>query len=141
MTMPIYEKEEGANMSFKDFMVWHVTEYEPALILNLAEDWPALTEWDLKTEHGKNTIQNAFGDEHLEVLEFWSPTYSVYFVDTQKQYATVGEFFEALETSSDYSTKYTSRNGWQGGQSRFVILEQEIPTTLQDHVSEPAVTA
>ena len=47
MTMPIYEKEEGANMKFKDFMVWHVTEYEPALILNLAEDWPALTEWDL----------------------------------------------------------------------------------------------
>ena len=84
MTMPIYEKEEGANMSFKDFMVWHVTEYEPALLLNLAEDWPALTEWDLQTEHGKTTIQTAFGEDHLEVLEFWSPTYSAYFLDTQK---------------------------------------------------------
>ena len=47
MTMPIYEKEEGASMAFKDFMVWHVTEFEPALLLNLADDWPALTEWDL----------------------------------------------------------------------------------------------
>ena len=42
MTMPIYEKGEGANMAFKDFMVWHVTEYEPAMLLNLADDWPAL---------------------------------------------------------------------------------------------------
>ena len=82
--LPIYEKEEGASIKFKDFMIWHVTEYEPALLLDLADDWPALTEWDLRTEEGQMTIQAAFGDEHLEVLEFWSPTYSAYLLDTQK---------------------------------------------------------
>ena len=48
-----YDGEEGSNMAFKDFMVWHVTEYEPAVILNLAQDWPALTEWDMQTEQGE----------------------------------------------------------------------------------------
>ena len=31
--MPFYEKEDAAGMKFKDFMVWHVTEYEPAMLL------------------------------------------------------------------------------------------------------------
>ena len=47
MVVPFYEKEDGSGMKFKDFMVWHVTEYEPAVLLELASDWPALLEWDI----------------------------------------------------------------------------------------------
>ena len=123
IVMPIYEKDEGRDMKFKDFMVWHVTEYEPALFLELASDWPALTEWDLTTEHGQTTFKTAFGQDHLEILESWSPTYSEYLQESRKQYSTIDDFLEALDTSTDFSAKYTSRNGWQGGQSRFQILE------------------
>ena len=33
LVVPFYEKEDAAGMKFKDFMVWHVTEYEPAMLL------------------------------------------------------------------------------------------------------------
>lgn len=94
-------------MAFKDFMIWHVTEYEPAMLLSLAEDWPAIQEWDLQTEQGQNNIVAAFGGDHIEVLEYWSPTYSPYFADTDTQYATIEEFVEALEKAQDYAYKYT----------------------------------
>ena len=115
LVMPIYEKEEGRDMKFKDFMVWHITEYEPALFLELASDWPALTEWDLNTDHGRTTIREAFGESHLEILESWSPTYSQHLADSRKQYGTIDDFIEALDTATDFSAKYTSRNGWTGG--------------------------
>ena len=42
MVVPFYEKEEGTNIKFKDFMIWHVTEYDPAVCLELVSEWPAI---------------------------------------------------------------------------------------------------
>ena len=99
-------------MDLKEFMLWHITEYEPALLLNLADDWPALTKWDLKTDEGQLTLQEAFGGEYLEVLEYWSPTYSYYLSDSINQYAPFEDYIEAMNKHVDFSHKYKTRNGY-----------------------------
>ena len=35
----IYTSEEGKNMALKDFMMEHVTSYEPGIFLGLVNDW------------------------------------------------------------------------------------------------------
>ena len=47
---------------------------------------------------------------------------------------------EAIKKDTNYDHKYKTRNGWKGGQSRFLILDQDIPEALQGHVIEPNVT-
>ena len=61
--------------------------------------------------------------------------------DSRIQYSTIDDFIEALDTATDWATMYTTRNGWSGGQSRFQILGEDIPESIQDHISEPNVTS
>ena len=42
MNLVIYDGEQGKTLPLKDFMLNHVTNYEPGIFLGLADDWPAL---------------------------------------------------------------------------------------------------
>lgn len=53
LVLPVYEGDDGKNLSFKDFMIDHVTRYQAGLFVGLASDWPALSKWDLATEEGR----------------------------------------------------------------------------------------
>ena len=57
-------------------------------------------------------LQEAFGKEYLEVLEYWSPTYSHYLIDSTKQYAPFEDYIEAINKHVDFSHKYETRNGY-----------------------------
>ena len=102
-------------MKFKDFMIWHVTEYEPAVLLQLGSEWPALTEWDIQTDKGKTNIKEAFGDSVLEIMEYWSQTYSHYSVNEELKYADIDDYFEAVGRTKFYTDRYKTRNGMHGG--------------------------
>lgn len=49
-------------MTLKDFMVKHVTGYEPGIFLGLANDWAAIEKWNLEAE-GEDTLMREFGEE------------------------------------------------------------------------------
>ena len=59
----MYDKISGKNMPLKEFTVKHIRQYEAALFLDLASDWPALTKWD-------ETYFCSDFDQLLEVFEF-----------------------------------------------------------------------
>ena len=46
----IYEGEAAKNIPLKEFMVNHITSYEPAILLSLVDDWPAITDWSLEND-------------------------------------------------------------------------------------------
>ena len=60
-------------------------------------------------------MRDAFGDDILEIMEYWSQTYSHYFLNEELQYADMGEFFEAVGKTKFYSDRYKTRNGMHGG--------------------------
>lgn len=46
----IYEADQAKTLPLKEFMVEHVTKFEPAIMLGLADTWPALNRWNLTAE-------------------------------------------------------------------------------------------
>lgn len=46
----IYEADQAKALPLKEFMVEHVTKFEPAIMLGLADTWPALSRWNLTAE-------------------------------------------------------------------------------------------
>ena len=54
----MYEGEEGKNLGLKNFTIDHLSSFEPALFLDLANEWPALKEWD------DSKLKEAFGAEN-----------------------------------------------------------------------------
>ena len=61
--MAIYDGEQGKTLPLKEFMLNHVTSYEPGIFLGLVDDWPAIEKWNLESENGEETIVKEFGEE------------------------------------------------------------------------------
>ena len=65
LTLKVYTPDESKTMPLKSFMVSHVTEYQAALFEGLAEDWPAISKWNINTEEGITYLEQAFGEDFL----------------------------------------------------------------------------
>lgn len=64
INLKIYESEQAKNLPLKDFMLNHVTSFEPAVFLELVNDWPALTKWNIEEASvGDANLGQAFGEE------------------------------------------------------------------------------
>ena len=50
MLLPVYQEEEGKNMTLKDFTTKHLREYEPGVFLGLIADQPAVANW-MSSDH------------------------------------------------------------------------------------------
>jgi hypothetical protein len=50
--LPIYEEVVGRNLTLKQFMIEHVTHYQPGLFAGLARDWAAFGKWDISKPDG-----------------------------------------------------------------------------------------
>ena len=53
MNLAIYDGEQGKTLPLKEFMLNHVTSYEPGIFLGLVDDWPAIEKWNLESENGE----------------------------------------------------------------------------------------
>ena len=53
MSFEVYEGEDAKNLALKPFMMNHVTKYEPAIFVDLVDDWKAIEAWNLKEEGGE----------------------------------------------------------------------------------------
>jgi len=150
----VYDEEETAELDFKDFMVKHVTSYEPAVFLGLAKEWSALEKWNLSSDHvntaeeggevasGWDYLNGAFGEDFLlEVITYMTNTWCEYFKYNRRDYETLSEFKEKSEKRKQRSKVYKTRNGNTGTQQKEVLVEQEVPLSLRDDIVEPTVTS
>ena len=110
VSFPIYEGEEGKNIPLKEFMVNHITHYEPAILLGLADDWKALEQWDLSSDLGEQTIKDGFADELVQVLSFKAATYSHFWKSSSIDYKEMSEVLADMKNQRDYSKIYKSRS-------------------------------
>ena len=128
----VYESEEGKNIKLKDFMIEHITSFEPAIFLGLVDDWDALSKWNLDSEEGEQQMINAFGEELVQVLSFKAGTYSYYWKSTEIDYKPINEILEGMKTQKDYSNVYKTRSSRISGSgvTKNVVLDQEIPVSI-----------
>jgi len=61
--LPIYEGDKGKTLPLKDFMVSHITGFEPGIFLGLVDDWAAIEKWDLNSAPGEDLLVHEFGEE------------------------------------------------------------------------------
>ena len=47
MNIPIYEGDFAKTLPLKEFMLKHVTAFEPGIFLGLVDDWAAIEKWNL----------------------------------------------------------------------------------------------
>ena len=129
-------------MKFKEFMVNHVTNFEPAIFLELADDWEALNKWNL-TENGQEALKEAFGDDLIQVVNYTANTYSYYWKSTTIEYKEIGDILDGMKNQRDYSKIYKAKGTKSVGAAthRLIVLDEEIPESLQSQVIEPNVTA
>ena len=66
-------------------MVNHVTHFEPAIFLELADDWEAINKWNLNDE-GPNALKEALGDNLIQVVNYTANTYNYYWKSTTIDY-------------------------------------------------------
>ena len=114
LNLPIYEGEAGKTLPLKDFMVGHITGYEPGIFLGLADDWAALEKWNLDTD-GQKYLVSEFGEELVQVLNYTASTYSYYWKSTTVEYKEMGEVLDFMMNQRDYSKVYKTRSNRQTG--------------------------
>ena len=85
VNLHIYDGEAGRRLALKDFMVEHVTEYEPAIFLGLVDDWQAIQKWNLATG-GDHALRDGFGDDLVQVLNYTASVYSYYWKSSEIDY-------------------------------------------------------
>ena len=110
VSFPIYEGEAAKTIPLKEFMVNHITHYEPAILLGLADDWQALEQWDLSSELGEQTIKDGFAEELIQVLSFKANTYSHFWKSSSIDYKEMSDVLGDMKNQRDYSKIYKSRS-------------------------------
>ena len=94
-----------------------------------------MSKWDEKR------IQEAFGDELVQALNYTSSTFSYFWKSTNVEYLEVGEVFDSMKKQRDFSKIYkTNRSGTTAGARKFVVVDQEMPESLLAEIKEPNVT-
>lgn len=77
LTLKVYTSEQAKSLPLKEFMVSHVTEYQAALFEGLAEDWAAITKWNINSDEGLSYLEQAFGEDFLlEAIESSAALYA-----------------------------------------------------------------
>ena len=84
-------------MKFKEFMVNHVTNYEPAIFLELVDDWDAINKWNL-TDDGQSALKEGFGDDLIQVVNYTANSYSYYWKSTTVEYKEIGEILDGMKS-------------------------------------------
>jgi hypothetical protein len=118
--------ESPINMTLKDFMVTHVTNYWPGVFRGLTQDWPAFTKW----QNEQYFVAKAGFDMIL--------------VDTSKKGEVIPSFMtqdhiKPKEMSYyDFLRKASKHN--EDGENLFIDNITPLPQGLQPDVSEPTVT-
>jgi hypothetical protein len=131
----MYEGEEGKNLGLKNFTIDHLSSFEPALFLDLANEWPALKEWD------DSKLKEAFGAENdYEMLYCESLTVNLYLETCLREYRTYENFTSELASAKDYRKIYHTRGGSPIGPRKHMLLELDIPAALAADITEPKVT-
>ena len=84
-----------------------------------------------------------FGDELVQTFNYTASTHSYFWKSTQIEDKEMGEILDAIESTRDFSKVYKSRSSRPSGSGvpRHVVLDQEIPESLQGDIREPNVTA
>ena len=97
----VYDKQQGQDIKLKDFMMQHVTEFRPAIFLDLASDWEAITYWNLTDGVGDQNIIDSFGDSHVEVIMYNSMMYSDYFPTSIKVTTDMADLLNETRSSNN----------------------------------------
>ena len=120
----------------------HVTEFRPAIFMDLASDWEALTYWNLTDGVGDQNIIDSFGESHVEVIMFNSLMYSDFFPTSIKVTTDMADFLNETRSSNNTELNkiYQTRNARKQSSNKFVMYNEKFRDEHAHLISEPNVT-
>ena len=120
----------------------HVTEFRPAVFLDLASDWEALTYWNLTDGVGDQNIIDSFGDSHVEVIMYNSMMFSDYFPTSIKVTTDMEDLLNETRSSNNTQLNqvYQARNARKQSSNKFVMYNEKFREEHAHLISEPNVT-
>ena len=93
----IYDHDQAPKL--KDFMLTHITDFQPAIFLQIAKDWEAISKWNLSTDEGFANLEQAFNGTAIDVISYSSLMYSFFFPSNERVVTDMGDLLN--ETRSN----------------------------------------
>lgn len=131
----IYSKHEAEKITTKQFMVDHITPYQPAIFKGLIRDSPVVD--TLNAEK----LSEIFADQLIETLICVSeevPCSGYLHQTSTKNYTTFDDLLLSQKESSqnEFGDIYDTRGGKKTPKRipKFHIIDQDVPKTISDHI-------
>ena len=123
LSLNIYEGDEGKELPLKTFMVEQVSKYQPAIFLDLVDDWTAIEKWnltridseisgesELSKSIGETTLADAFKNDLVQNLKYRANRFSYYWKSTEICYDKIEDILGSMRLMKDYSSTYRTKS-------------------------------